>query len=43
MRYGRRIAIDLTASPILGAGTYLRKPYTLENLGSAVKAELQRT
>jgi CheY-like chemotaxis protein len=27
----------------LGAGTYLRKPYTLENLGSAVKAELQRT
>jgi two-component system, cell cycle sensor histidine kinase and response regulator CckA len=27
----------------LGAGAYLRKPYTLENLGSAVKAELQRT
>jgi PAS domain S-box-containing protein len=26
----------------LGAGTYLRKPYTLENLGAAVKHELQR-
>lgn len=27
----------------LGAGIYLRKPYTLENLGAAVKQELQRT
>jgi CheY-like chemotaxis protein len=26
----------------LGAGIYLRKPYTLENLGMAVKHELQR-
>jgi CheY-like chemotaxis protein len=26
----------------LGAGIYLRKPYTLENLGMAVKQELQR-
>jgi PAS domain S-box-containing protein len=26
----------------LGAGIYLRKPYTLENLGAAVKQELQR-
>jgi CheY-like chemotaxis protein len=26
----------------LGAGIYLRKPYTLENLGAAVKHELQR-
>jgi DNA-binding NarL/FixJ family response regulator len=27
----------------LGAGPYLKKPYTLENLGRAVKEELQRT
>ena len=26
----------------LGAGQYIRKPYTLENFGSAVKAELDR-
>ena len=26
----------------LGAGQYLKKPYTLESLGSAVKAELYR-
>jgi PAS domain S-box-containing protein len=26
----------------LGAGIYLKKPYTLENLGAAVKQELQR-
>jgi DNA-binding NtrC family response regulator len=26
----------------LGAGIYLRKPYTMQNLGAAVKHELQR-
>jgi hypothetical protein len=26
----------------LGAGTYLRKPYTLKQLGALVQAELER-
>lgn len=27
----------------LGAGAYVKKPYTLETLGLAVKAELEKT
>ena len=27
---------------LLGAGRYLKKPYTVENLGEAVRAELSR-
>jgi CheY-like chemotaxis protein len=27
----------------IGAGSYIKKPYTLEKIGAAVKAELQRT
>jgi len=26
----------------LGAGTYVRKPYTIEKIGMAVKAELEK-
>ena len=32
----------VSAAQRLGAGAYLRKPYTLENLGAAVKHELER-
>jgi DNA-binding NarL/FixJ family response regulator len=30
------------AAQSLGAGTYLKKPYTIESLGMTVKAELER-
>jgi len=38
---GFSITEDVKAAQALGAGQFLKKPYTLEKLGIAVKQELQ--
>lgn len=38
---GYSLTEDVTATQVLGAGGYIKKPYTYETLGLAVKTELE--